>query len=240
MSEISKAEQPLADVESRPAYYSGDFFDGLEAEKRAFIEQAVPRKVKKGEYVYSEGEVSHSVFYIQEGDIRLYRTDLEGKDLSYAINSKGGLIGISASLHGNRRLVHAQAIINCRLYELGIDKFREMIRMYPRLSERVIVVLVKRVSYLIDNYLSAMCDTAVSRLSKFLAYNYYMTLLEMKEKKLSESSPQVINQSDLATYLGITRQRTNELLHNLDGDRVIRVQRNKIVFLKPDYLLNFI
>lgn len=226
--------------ESRPIYYSGDFFQHMDKEKKIFIDVAALRNVKKNDYIYMEGEPSNSIFYIDKGSVRLSRIDVNGREMSYAINSAGALIGISASLYGKRRLTNARALTDCRIYEMGMDKFKTLIQNYPNLWEKITEILVKRVSYLLDNYLSISCDSASDRLCKFLAYNYYQVLLETKEKKLPESLPQEINQSELATYLGISRQRTNELLHSLDNEKVIRVRRNTVVFLNPDYLLNYI
>lgn len=224
----------------RPYYYGGDIFHGLETEKKAFIASSILRRVKKGEYVYSEGEITNSIYYIKKGRVRLYRLDMTGKELSYSINTGGALLGVSASLYSNRRLVNAQAMEDSELYEMGSNQFKQLLIKYPHLSEKIVEALVKRVSFLLDSYLSISCDSASDRLCKFLAYNYYLALVEMKEKRLVESNPHAINQSELATYLGITRQRTNELLHKLHNENVIRVQRNTLVFLNADYLLNYI
>lgn len=240
MNRILEAEYANQPAVSKPVYYSGDYFRGLEEEKKTFTSLAVLRKVKKNEYVYSEGEVSNSLFYIDKGSVRLTRTNLNGKEISYAINNAGSVFGISASLYGKRRLVNAQTLTDSRLYEMGIDKFKLLTLQYPSMSERVIEILVKRVGYLVDSYLSVICDSAENRMCKFMAYNYYPILLEMKDKGIHRSLPHVINQSDIATYLGISRQRTNELLHCLNNKGVIKVQRNTITFLNPEYLLSYI
>ena len=231
----SEPGQPI-----RPSYYGVDMFYQLDAEKKDFIASSILRRVKRGEYIYTEGEITNSIYYVEKGSVRTSRIDLTGKELSYVINTKGALLGLSASLYSNRRLVSAQAMVDCELYEMGSDQFKLFILKYPSMSERIIEALVKRVSYLLDSYLSFSCDSALDRLCKFLAYNYYQVLLEIKEKRLAVSLPQEINQSELATHLGISRQRTNELLHSLDKEKVIRVQRNTVVFLNPDYLLNYI
>ncbi len=227
-------------LESRPVYYSGDFFQHMDEEKKIFIGGAVLRNFRKNDFIYREGESSNSIYYIDKGSVRLSRTDINGRELSYAINSTGALIGISATLYGKRRLTNARALTDCRIYEMSMDRFKTLIQHYPNLLEKIIEILVKRVSYLLDSYLSILCDSASDRLCKFLAYNYYLALLEMKEKRLVESNPHAINQSELATFLGVSRQRTNELLHNLDNEGIIKVQRNTIIFLNPDYLLNYL
>ena len=224
--------------ETGPAYYDEDFFQQLPQEKIAFVEASIQRKLDKHEYLYMEGDLATAMFYIVAGTLKASQINKEGKEIILYMHKAGSLIGLSGALHGGYRIANAQAITPCEVYEIGIDVLRALLLRYPSLADRALTMLVRRVSFLTDRYLAGMYDNAASRLRVFLAQLYYEQLTDMKANKQGQSIPLQINQEAMASMVGVSRQTVNQLLHNLARDRIIKIHRDKIIFLNPDYLLN--
>jgi len=221
-----------------PVYHGEDFFHTLPHEKGEFINVSIHRKLKKYEYAFIEGDPATTGFYLAEGILKTSRVNKDGKEIILYIHKTGDLFGITGSMYGKPRIASAQALSPCELYEININNFWSLLVKYPSLMEMVIVWLVRRVSFLTDRYLSSVYDSAGSRLRMFLAYIYYEELINMKANKAVKSSALNINQQMLASIVGVSRQTVNQLLHNLDRDKIIKIHRNKIIFLDPNFLLD--
>jgi CRP-like cAMP-binding protein len=236
--ETAETSQVMRVVEPKATNFDEDFFHELPTEKLVFIAATKQRKLKKNEYLYMEGELATTLFYIKTGTLKTTRINTHGKEMIVHIQKPGSLIGLSAALHGDCRLVNAQALTASEVYEIDNVVFRTLLLTHPALLDRAFAAMVRRFSFLNNRYLSAMYENAASRLRMFLANQYYEYLVSMRAGRRDESISLHIDQEVMASLVGISRQTVNQLLHNLARDEIIRIHRDKIIFLNPDYFLN--
>lgn len=219
-------------------YYGlNDAFSGLEAVRKAFVHVGRKRRYKKYSYIFMQHDTSRSVYYVENGTVKMSRTNKDGKENIIYIFRSGSLIGLPGAVYGGQRNGDAQALTDCEIYEISNPVFKALLKEHSIFMQRINELLVKRVYYLTERYLSSSVDNAKNRLSFFLAHFYYEQLFKMEQNHLVESEPMRIDQGEIAAAVGMTRQTANELLHELDRDGLIRIHRNTIVFLKAQYFL---
>jgi CRP/FNR family cyclic AMP-dependent transcriptional regulator len=137
-----------------------DFFSGLPEEKKEFISLAVPRSIAKRAFIFQEGKIGGSAFYLEEGKLRIFRVSSIGKEAIVFIRNRGEMFGLAEILGEQQRVFNAQAMTPCRLYEIKRKDFEMLLRRHFPLAQRVIEVLGKRVRYLGEQLESLIvCDS---------------------------------------------------------------------------------
>jgi CRP/FNR family transcriptional regulator, cyclic AMP receptor protein len=105
-------------------------------------------ELKKGETIFSEGDMGTFMCIVSDGDISVLKSNLEGKKVTLAKLHTGRTFGEMALLDGERRSATCVAATDCVLLTLSQDSLEKMLDEAPRTAANVIravaVALSKR------------------------------------------------------------------------------------------------
>src|SRR5271170_797693 len=90
----------------------------------------IPRKLKKGELLFNEGDISKSMYFVQNGTIRLYKKK-GNASIELGIIHKGEVIGEMGFLDGGPRSASAEAIHDTDLMEITNVNLVEQLKVLP-------------------------------------------------------------------------------------------------------------
>jgi CRP/FNR family cyclic AMP-dependent transcriptional regulator len=154
--------------------------------------------------IFSQGEPSDSVFYIQKGRVKLTVTSKLGKEAIVAILAAGDFLGEACLTGQTVRLASATAIVPSSI--LRIEK-REMLRVLQ--AERALSGLF--ISYLLSRNMRVeedLVDQLFNSSEKRLARTLLLLARYGKEGEPETVIPE-IDQETLAEMIGVTRERVN-------------------------------
>src|SRR5262245_2127009 len=89
----------------------------------------------KGQVVFAQGEPADSVFYIQEGRIKIAVTSPQGKEAVVAFLEAGDFIGEGCLTGRARRVSTARALEDSVISRVDKPTMVRMLRQEPNLSE---------------------------------------------------------------------------------------------------------
>jgi CRP/FNR family cyclic AMP-dependent transcriptional regulator len=219
---------------------SWDFFANLPAEREAFYSIGRRRTIQPKEHLFSIGEIIDKVYYIVEGKVILSTISRKGKEIVVYIHKSGGLLGLIGSLASQPRALSATALTACTIYEVRTADFKSLQRKSPVFSERVNLQLYMDLAFITNLYLSALTDDAETRIKKTLARLFSEELLKPQPEGQHDTISTYITQDYLAASVGISRERTNKLLGQLEQEGLISKSAHHITFLKPDHFLSYL
>ena len=90
-----------------------------------------------GERVFTEGDLGITLYVIQSGKVRLFRT-IEGQKRVYHVLEKGDFFGEASVLEGVARTVSAEAIEDVELIEINGLTFERMIKGNIEIAVRML------------------------------------------------------------------------------------------------------
>lgn len=90
----------------------------------------IPRKLKKGELLFNEGDPSKSMYFIQNGTIRLFKKK-GNSSVELGLIHKGEVIGEMGFLDGGPRSASAEAIHDTDLNEITNANLVEQMKILP-------------------------------------------------------------------------------------------------------------
>jgi CRP/FNR family cyclic AMP-dependent transcriptional regulator len=167
----------------------------------------VARKVtefKKRDTIFSQGDPSRSVFYIQKGGVRLSVVNETGKEAVVAILGPGDFFGEGCLAGQPIRIGTATAVAPTTA--LVIDK-SEMVRLLHsehEFSDRFITFMLGRNIRIEEDLIDQLFNSSEKRLARTLL----LLARYGKEDKLERVVPKV-SQEMLAEMVGTTRSRVN-------------------------------
>lgn len=211
----------------------GDFFEGLPEQKQEFVSLARKRTIQKNAFVFSVGEPGGSVFYLDSGYVKIFRSSPLGKEPIVFIRRPGELFGLAEVMSGGERKCHAHALALSQVYEIGKQDFELVLSRHYLLAKRVIGVLGRRLRFLGEQIENLMASDVTTRVLKLLIYLCYQGLLDSSSWNKPIKVPLKLTQEEIASMTGSCQQTVSEVLKSLKEEGLILVSKREIVLVKP-------
>jgi CRP-like cAMP-binding protein len=157
-----------------------------------------------GAAVFAQGAQANSVFYVQDGGVKLSVLSTAGKEAVVAMLGPGDFFGEGCLAGQPLRMGTATAVMRTAL--LRIPK-REMIRMlheYPEFSNRFIAHMLTRNIRIEEDLVDQLYNSSEKRLARTL-----MLLARYGKEEGTQRILPKLSQETLAEMVGTTRSRVN-------------------------------
>ncbi|WP_040209665.1 Crp/Fnr family transcriptional regulator [Neobacillus jeddahensis] len=191
------------------------------------ISRLKERQFKKNHVLMFENDQSEDVYIIRSGMVKVYRIH-EGKEIVLSISMPGDILGeVEALSNDNHRISSIEALENVSVWHITKQDFLEIVDKYPSVLRKAYMILVERTRMLnrLIRYLTFYdVRTKAANLLIDLYYNF---------GKASGDSYKIdlkINQSLLASMLGVTRESISKTLGDFQNEGLIDI-REKYFYL---------
>ena len=198
-------------------------FSGLgESELAEIAKHAVTRSYPKNTVIINEGDHSDSLYLIEQGRVKIYLSDEQGKEVVLNTQGPGDYFGELALLDEAARSASVMTLERCSFCILTKDVFHELLANNPRIAIALIKDLTGRVRVLTDNVKSLALLDVYGRVAK--------TLLGMAtpqgDRLVIEDK---LTQQDIADRVGASREMVSRILKDLATGGYIHMEQRHIV-----------
>ena len=188
------------------------------------------REYGKGEVVFHQGDDGRELYVVVQGKVRVFRTSPSGNETSICIFSPCDVIGEFAPLDRLPRSATAKAIGPCVLLAMAGDTLLQHMRGMPDLAIGMTRLLASKARWTAA-YAEAIAryDAGGRLLHLLLLYNEQFGVeAEVGKRYVLDLS---LNQSDLASMVGVSREWINRKLGQWREKGLIEYKAGKIVIL---------
>jgi CRP-like cAMP-binding protein len=154
--------------------------------------------------IFSQGESADSIFYIQEGKVKLTVLSEQGKEAIVAILGTGDFCGEGCLAGQPQRMATAAAMVDSRIMRLEKVAMIRLLHDEPEFSERFMSHLLARNVRVEADLVDQLFNSSEKRLARLL-------LILAKFGKDGKPEPVIakISQETLAEMIGTTRSRVS-------------------------------
>jgi CRP-like cAMP-binding protein len=174
----------------------------------AFLESAgVSRRVvryTRGAVLFSQGGPATSVFYIQEGGVKLSVLSAAGKEAVVAMLGPGDFFGEGCLAGQSRRMGTASAVVPTRVLRIQKAEMIRTLHAEPEFSDRFISHMIVRNIRIEQDLVDQLFNSSEKRLARALL----LLARYGKENTPTRTLPK-LSQETLAEMVGTTRSRVN-------------------------------
>jgi CRP/FNR family cyclic AMP-dependent transcriptional regulator len=161
-----------------------------------------------GQKIYSQGDVADSVFYINEGQVKISVISEQGKEAVVAIMGTDDFCGEGCLAGQTRRMATAVTMTDCEIMRLDKKGLVRVLQDEPAFCELFISHLLTRAIRVEEDLVDQLFNSSEKRLARAL-------LLLANFGKEGRPVPIVgkVSQETLAEMIGTTRARVSHFMN---------------------------
>jgi CRP-like cAMP-binding protein len=181
---------------------------------------------KKSEIVFREGAYPSGIFYINNGKVKKYKVDNDGREQIIYVANTGELIGYHAILSEDRYPDSAAVLEDSTITFIPKEDFLKTLAQSTVLNQRLLKTLSHEFAVLANSLTLFAQKSVRERLA--------LQLIILREKYKINFSPGMsveINMSreDLASLVGTARENVVRLLTEFKEDKIVATKGRKII-----------
>jgi CRP/FNR family transcriptional regulator len=188
------------------------FFENISAKSRkALADICIPKTIRKKEILFAEGYKGYSVYILVKGNIQLYKSTADGKEVVIKVIKPGEMFAEVILFEEDLYPVSAVTLKESLVFMVSKHQFTCLLENETFRND-FIASLMKKQRYLADQIRHLTQHDVESR--------FFMFLEEQYDKKEHIVTP--LSKKDVATAIGTTPETLSRLLQRLkEEDKVI-------------------
>jgi CRP/FNR family transcriptional regulator, cyclic AMP receptor protein len=161
-------------------------------------------KYRTTQVIFSQGDPAESVFYIEDGKVKLTVISEQGKEAVVAMLGKGEFCGEGCLAAQPRRIASATAMTDCEIMQLEKDAIIRVLHDEPAFSELFISYILARTIRVEADLIDQLFNSSEKRLARAL-----LLLANFGKEGRPEPIVAKVSQETLAEMIGTTRSRVS-------------------------------
>ncbi len=212
---------------------AGRWFGGLPEElQRELLGAGVVRGLRKGEWLFSRGDLPSGLYAVLEGGIRITATAPNGSEVLLALVEPPMWFGEIAVFDGLPRTHDAVAAEKSVALHVPAPALDRILEREPRYWRNLGLLIASKLRLTFR----AMEDIAVLPMADRLARQLLLSVERYGEWHDRTSRVVDLRQGQLATMLSTSRKTVNHLLKDLERQGIVRLSYRQVEILDLDRL----
>ncbi|ETN94914.1 cAMP-binding domain of CRP or a regulatory subunit of cAMP-dependent protein kinases [Zhouia amylolytica] len=199
--------------------------------KNYFLDEGEMFTYEEGALIYSEGNHSNYMFLIEEGMVKSFKIDEQGKELITKVSKEDDFFGYSSFTQNIPYKEYAKAIKNTTVYAVKKDILSTILNDNKKLSIEIVDFLAEGLTEF-NNQLLQMAYGSVRRKTAATILQF----VDQFDRNKSEGIK--ISRNDLASVAGIAPESFIRTLSELKKEGLIAVEGRNIKVLDIERLRN--
>jgi CRP/FNR family transcriptional regulator, cyclic AMP receptor protein len=154
--------------------------------------------------IFAQGAAANTVFYIQEGQVKLSVLSPRGKEAVVAVLGPGDFFGEGCLAGQTHRIATARAFMASVVLKIPKAEMTRTLHEQPSFSDRFIAHMLARNIRIEDDLVDQLFNSSEKRLARILLRLAHYGSSDAKPRDLPK-----LSQETLAEMVGTTRSRVN-------------------------------
>ncbi len=194
---------------------------------RALAAMGVQRRYRRGALLIQEGETGDTLYIVQQGRLRAFLGDGQGKELTLGIYGPGEYVG-EMSLDGGPRSANVEAMEPSTCAVITREVLLDYIGQQPEFALELMARLIRRARLATESARNVALIDVYGRLVRLLN-QMALDPNAQGERMLSER----LTHQAMSQHLACSREMVSRLLRDLETGGYIEVRDRWIWLLKP-------
>ncbi|MCC2250704.1 Crp/Fnr family transcriptional regulator [Virgibacillus sp. AGTR] len=198
------------------------------------INIAKNRTYRSGVHIFMQDDLLTNVYFIHQGKIKIYRTDIQGKEQIINILSEGEMFPHQGFFRNDNYPAHAEVMEEAVLFYIPIHLFEDFLINNPEVSIKIFRVLGDKIVDL------------QNRLEEKILRNTYEQIILLLIRLGKKHGMEHINETttlttrftnrDLANMIGSSRETVSRTITQLKKKQLILIDSNGNMILDTNRL----
>ncbi len=203
-------------------------FDSLDKKHMAQLE-GITRQIlaKKGSLLFAPGDTTHGFYAVLDGAVRLYSVSSRGKEITQRIVGARCTFA-EASVFSDIYNCYAEALKDSTVCLIRKDAFLQLIQRNSQFATTWIRILSFEMVHLCKRIEELSLKSPGERIAS------YLLLLSELQNTLTVKLP--VHRKSIATLLGMTHETFYRTTKDLENERLVRFDKERVEILNRSML----
>jgi CRP/FNR family cyclic AMP-dependent transcriptional regulator len=198
-----------------------------------FREKQDVSNYRKKQLIYSEGQHAFRLFYVEQGKVKIFKTNDDGKDLITRVCQEGEFFGYTALLEGGVYKESAEALEAVTIASIPREAFEQLINNSKEAMKQFIRLLAGSVREKEDQLLGLAYNSLRKKVAEALV------MLENKYRTdVSTATVISISRENLASVAGTAKESLIRTLSDFREEGLIEIKGSDIIILSTAKLVS--
>jgi CRP/FNR family transcriptional regulator, cyclic AMP receptor protein len=203
------------------------FADLDDASLAALARVSSVRRYGDGEIIALEGDTDAPAFFVLRGGVRVFRTNLEGREQTLIMLREGEGMNLPAAFADSRSTpASAAALGDIEVLMIRLDDLRDVTRRHSPVAQAMLRHLSNRLQHLSGLVHDLSLLSVRARLARFL----------LAQSRDPSDVPMRWTHAQIAARIGTVRVVVSRTLSALADEGVVRLNRQRIEIVDPKAL----
>ncbi len=212
-------------------------FSDLDAHERERLALGcVQKRLTKGDLVFRQGDPCDAFYMVVTGQIKLFITAPNGQEKVIELISPGSSFGEALMFLEKPFIVSAQALADSLLIRVGRQAVVQEVERDPRFCTRMLAGMARRLHGLVMDVEGYSLHSGMQRLIGYL-------LRGVTEKQRASQAVVTVSlpvsKATLASRLSLTPEYFSRVLHELESEGLIQIDKRDVRILDIERLSNY-
>lgn len=200
-----------------------EIFSGLsDAELDIIADSCISRSYPKNTVIINEDDFADSLYVIEQGRVKVYCSDKNGKEFIMNTMGAGEYFGELALLDDEKRSASVRTLDKSVFVIMYKDEFNKILDEQPNIARTLIRNLTKRVRKLTSKVKSLALQDVYGRVAQVLT----SMAVERSDKMYIDEK---LTQQDIADRVGASREMVARILKDLTIGQYISFENRRII-----------
>lgn len=188
----------------------------------------------KKQTLYQEGKRPKSLYYLQSGKVKAFKSHPDGKEYITDLFTAGDFMGYSALIEDRNYDDSTEVLEEAEIMQIPKEDFLQMINSDINIAAKFIRIITHNVKEKEERLLNLAYSSLRKRVAKALA-DIHEKFNQGNEKKTIE-----ISREDIAQYVGTATESLIRTLSDFKAEKLIAITDGKITITNIDKLKNLL
>ncbi len=186
-----------------------------------------PKKYKKKDFIFREGDRANTLYFIESGSVKLYRSTEFGKEFVTGIYKAGDFMGQLTILDQSVSYINTAMVLgDAVVFGIPKEDFIQLIYGNPAIAQKFIGIISNNLNEVQGQLMDIAYDTIRQRVAKALLALYDKGII-----KDSFNEGIDIPRLDFAGLIGTTKETAIRTLSDFKGEGLIATGRGGRIIL---------
>lgn len=186
-----------------------------------FIVGKKKSKYKKKENIYREGDMPRGIYYINSGNVKVFRIHDQGKELITQVLNQGEFFGYTALLNEREYPETAQALEDSEITNIDSEHFFSLIYSNSEIAKKFLKLLTNNVGDQDEKLIELAYSSVRKRVSE--------ALVQLMEKFGGDDNTGIsFSREDLANIVGTSTESLIRTLSDFRSEKLVEIRNGKI------------
>ncbi len=188
------------------------------------------RTFRKKDMIFMEGQIPNDLFRIEEGQVKTYKVNYDGKELITGLYAEGDFLGYVALLEERPYAENAEAMENVRLAIIPKEDFLNMMYSSKDVARKFIRILSRNYSEMEERLLEVAYQSVRQRVAH--------ELIKLEERAADANRGSLISftRRDISNIVGTATESLNRTLADFKDEGLIEIKEDGLRILNKQKL----